>query len=238
MKFKLYPDFGSNNKANREIWLEKTLGNIPRGEAILDAGAGETQYKRFCEHLVYTAQDFGEYNGDGEEGLQKSQWDNSKLDIVSDITDIPVKDRSYDNIMCIEVFEHLPQPQLAIKEFARIIKPKGRLIITAPFCSLTHFAPYYFSSGYSKYFYEKFLEENGFSILEISYNGNYFEYLAQELRRIPSMGRKYSQMNRVKKITIKVLIIPLLFLLQNLSKYDSRSNEMLCFGLHILAQKK
>jgi len=157
MKFKLYPDFGSNNKANREIWLEKTLGNIPRGEAILDAGAGETQYKRFCEHLVYTAQDFGEYNGDGEEGLQKSQWDNSKLDIVSDITDIPVKDRSYDNIMCIEVFEHLPQPQLAIKEFARIIKPKGRLIITAPFCSLTHFAPYYFSSGYSKYFYERVL---------------------------------------------------------------------------------
>jgi ubiquinone/menaquinone biosynthesis C-methylase UbiE len=237
-RFRIYPDFGSNNKLNREIWLEKAISKIPRGQSILDAGAGETQYRKFCEHLVYTAQDFGEYSGEGNEGLQKKEWDNSKLDIISDITSIPVDNNSYDNIICIEVFEHLPQPQLAIREFSRIIKPNGKLIITAPFASLTHFAPYFFASGYSKYFYEKFLEENGFSILEISYNGNYFEYLAQELRRILSMGKKYSTIGVLRKLALKVLISPLLLILSSLSKNDNGSEESLCFGLHILAEKK
>jgi 2-polyprenyl-3-methyl-5-hydroxy-6-metoxy-1,4-benzoquinol methylase len=43
--------------------------------------------------------------------------------------------------MCVEVFEHLPEPIKAVEEFARLFKPGGYLILTAPFCSLTHFAP-------------------------------------------------------------------------------------------------
>ena len=30
------------------------------------------------------------------------------LDIISDITSIPVSDNTFDAVMCIEVFEHLP----------------------------------------------------------------------------------------------------------------------------------
>ncbi len=239
MKAKFYNYCGLKNQENRENWLQKTIKKIPKEETILDAGAGELQYKKYCKGLKYTSQDFGLYDGEGnEDALQTGEWDNSKLDIVSDIIDIPVKEKSFDNIMCIEVFEHLPEPKLAIKEFARILKPKGKLIITAPFCSLTHFAPYHFGTGYSKYFYEKFLEEYGFSVLEISHNGNYFEYIAQELHRIESMGKKYSKMNFLKKIMLKILIFPLLIFLNNLSKYDKKSNELLCFGLHILAEKR
>lgn len=32
---------GTTNQKRREIWLEKTLKNIPHGAKILDAGAGE-----------------------------------------------------------------------------------------------------------------------------------------------------------------------------------------------------
>ncbi len=216
----LHNKVGLNNKETRESWLKKILEDIPKGESILDAGAGETQYRKYCRHLSYLAQDFGGYDGDGEQGLQTGKWDNSKIDIVSDIISIPVKDNSFDNIMCIEVFEHLPQPQLAIKEFSRIIKPNGKLIITAPFCSLTHFAPYYFASGYSRYFYEKFLEEYGFSIVEISYNGNYFEYIGQELRRLRDMGLKYSKMGIFNKIALKILVPVFLIILAGLSKRD------------------
>jgi len=235
---RFYNYCGLKNLKSRETWLEKTLGKIPKGESILDAGAGELQYKKYCAGLKYVSQDFGKYNGVGDEGLQMGKWDNSKLDIVSDITSMPVESHSFDNIMCVEVFEHLPEPQLAIKEFSRIIKHGGRLIITAPFCSLTHFAPYYYANGYSKYFYEKFLGENGFSVSEISYNGNYFEYLAQELHRIIKMGDKYSKVNIFAKFAIMCLIFPLLVLLSRLSKNDKGSEEILCFGLHILAIKK
>jgi ubiquinone/menaquinone biosynthesis C-methylase UbiE len=186
---------GTNNKLTRENWLKSTLEKIPSGYRILDAGAGELQYKKYCSHLDYVSQDFGQYDGDGDnKGLQTGKWDNSQLDIVSDITAIPEPDKSFDAIMCIEVFEHLPDPIAAIKEFSRLIKDDGVIILTAPFCSLTHFAPHHYYSGFNRYFYEKHLTENNFEIIEISLNGNYFEYMAQELMCIPSCANRYSGM--------------------------------------------
>lgn len=184
---------GAQNVVNRELWLEKTLRNIPKGKNILDAGAGELQYKRFCKHLKYTSQDFGQYTGEGNNsGLQTGSWDNSKLDIVSDILSIPVKDSSFDAIMCVEVFEHIPKPVEALKEFSRILKKNGHLILTAPFACLTHFAPYFYYNGFSQYFYRDLLEDLGFEIIDLNLNGNYFEYLAQEIRRFEGVGEQYA----------------------------------------------
>ena len=158
---------GTKNESNRISWLETKLKEIPAGLRILDAGAGEQKYKQFCTHLSYVSQDFAKYDGRGDErGLQMGAWDQTKLDIISDITSIPEPDNSFDAIMCVEVFEHIPEPLLAIKEFARLLKVNGILIITAPFCSLTHFSPYHFYTGYNRYFYEKFLPEYGFEIME------------------------------------------------------------------------
>ena len=61
---------GSGNNANRVKWLEVALEKIPAGLTILDAGAGECQFKKFCTHLTYISQDFGKYDGSGEVGLQ------------------------------------------------------------------------------------------------------------------------------------------------------------------------
>lgn len=239
LKNKIKTDVGMNNKIVRDLWLEKTLKRIPAGQKILDAGAGELQYKKFCNHLNYTSQDFGQYDGCGDsKGLQTSTFDNSKLDLISDIANIPVKDNSFDALMCIEVLEHIPKPIDAIKEFSRILKSKGKLIITAPFCSLTHFAPYYFTNGYSKYWYEKILKENNFIINKIKYNGNFFEYLAQEIRRIPAMEKNYTNSKLSKKIIHRINAKITLRLLYKLSRNNKNSEEMLCFGLHILAIKK
>ena len=114
------------------------------------------------------SQDFAQYDGKGDGmGMHKGGWDQSNLDIISDITAIPEPDASFDAIMCVEVFEHLPEPIKAIQEFARLLKPGGLLILTAPFCSLTHLAPYHFYTGFNRYFYEKHLPANGFRIIEL-----------------------------------------------------------------------
>ena len=227
---------GTTNESARIKWIEDTLKKIPEGLTILDAGAGETPYKKFCSHLKYIAQDFGQYHGDGEIGLQTGTWDNTKLDIISDILSIPLPDKSVDAIMCTEVLEHIPDPLGAIKEFGRLLKPEGYLLITAPFASLTHFAPYHFASGFSKYFYEKHLPDNGFEIVDLQLNGNFFEYVAQENRRIKMIAKRYAG----KRLTIfdKIIIHLNLLILQNLSKKDKGSSELLCYGIHVFARKK
>ena len=227
---------GTDNQVNRDKWLEKTLSKIPVGLKILDAGAGELKYKKLCSHLNYVSQDFAQYDGKGNNsGLQTGEWDQDKLDIISDITSIPCEDSSFDAIMCIEVFEHLPEPIKAIKEFERLLKPSGYLILTAPFCSLTHFAPYHYYSGFNKYFYEKHLREIGFEILEINPNGNYFSYIAQEIRRIPTCASKYSfkKMAWYSRFVIKVF----LYILEHIEDKNADSSELLCFGYHVYARK-
>lgn len=230
---------GTHNQSNRDVWLEKTLKQIPTGSRILDAGAGEQQYIKFCTHLNYVSQDFAQYDGKGNgKALQNKTWDTSNLDIVSDITSIPEPDASFDAIMCIEVLEHLPEPILALKEFNRLLKPDGHLIITAPFCSLTHMAPYHFYSGYNRYFYEKHLADFGFKIIELTENGNFFEYLAQELRRLPSVEKDYTGDAVRFGLFDYIAQRYLLRTLDRSSKNDHGSKDLLNFGFHVHAIKE
>ena len=228
---------GTNNGLNRDEWIENQLSNIQEGSSILDAGAGEGKYKKFCEHLNYTSQDIAEYDGSGDgTGIQTKERNYERLDIISDIINIPVSDNNFDNIMCIEVIEHVPNPLEAIKEIHRILKKGGSLILTAPFNSLTHYAPYHYSTGFSRYYYQHHLENLGFEIEEIIPNGNYFEYLAQEVRRIKNVALQYSAKNL--NIFFKIGIYLVLVLLGSLSKKDEGSHELLNFGYFVKAKKR
>ncbi len=230
------PLVGTTNLSNRISWVEEQLKVIPKGLRILDAGAGEQQYRKFCDHLDYVSQDIAEYDGKGDEGLQTQVWDYGKLDIVSDITEIPELDNSFDAILCTEVLEHVTDPAKVFGEFSRLLKPGGVLLLTAPFCSLTHFAPYHYSTGFSRYYYKYHLEFNKLRLIEITPNGNYFEYLAQEIHRLPDVKKIYLSKSGLGIVYLLASRI-LLHLLRNLSLRDKSSHELLCFGYHIRAIK-
>lgn len=226
---------GRSNEQARDAWLAETLSRLPPGSRLLDAGAGEQRNRKWCDHLVYVSQDFGRYEGTGNGvGLQTGHWDTSHIDIVCDITRVPQPDGSFDAIVCTEVLEHLPDPLSALAEFSRLLKPGGKLILTAPFCSLTHFAPFHFASGFSCYWYREHLPVFMFEILELTPNGNWFEYLAQEIWRLPNMGR-YS--SRAVCWAAGLLAFPLLLMLTVASRLDKKSSELLCFGWHVVARK-
>jgi 2-polyprenyl-3-methyl-5-hydroxy-6-metoxy-1,4-benzoquinol methylase len=228
---------GTINEQPRNQWIEQQLRGLPAGLRILDAGCGEQQHRKFCQHLNYVGQDFDSYHGEGDlKGLQMGDWDQSNIDIISDIVAIPEPDQSFDIILCSEVFEHLPDPLAALKEFERLLVSGGKLILTAPFCSLTHFSPYHFYSGFNQYFYETNLKRYGFEILKIETNGNFFEYVAQELRRVNYVAQRYAnyEFSELDHNTI----YQSLSLLELINQSQNNSEELLCFGYHVLAEKR
>ncbi len=231
------PAVGRRNEFNRVAWLEQALAALPAGWKILDAGAGERQFKKFCPHLQYVSQDLARYDGQGDgAGLQTGAWDVGGLDIVCDITSIPRPDASFDAVLCTEVLEHIPDPLAALRELSRLLRPGGELILTAPFCSITHFAPDHHCTGFSRYFYRHHLPRLGLEVLEVGENGNFFEYLAQETRRLAGIARLHA--NGVLTEEEQAAVGTVLGALARFSASDTGSADLLHFGCHVRARKR
>jgi SAM-dependent methyltransferase len=235
--FGLEDNHMDQNEKTRIAWVEQALKQVPAGSLILDAGAGEQQYRKFCSHLSYVSQDFAAYKPEELDlGLQMPKWEYGQLDIISDIIAIPRPDQSFDAILCTEVLEHIPDPNAALHEFARLLKPGGMLILTAPFCSMTHFAPYHYCTGFSVYYYQKWMEELGFEIRELKNNGNYFSFIGQEINRLPYVIEQYLGKRPGWWLNLALRIVSS-FLNKAKDRADS-SSELLCFGWQLIAIKK
>ncbi|WP_051379810.1 class I SAM-dependent methyltransferase [Bradyrhizobium murdochi] len=166
------------NSRSRDKWVADRARSVDPGSRVLDVGAGTAPYRNLFKHCKYETQDFAEYDGyKGAEGQY------AQIDYVSDITDIPVPDASFDVILCTEVLEHVPRPIESLGEMIRIAKPGGRLFLTAPLGSGLHQEPYHFYGGYTDHWYRKFLTELGCEIISIEPNHGFFAHLAQECAR-------------------------------------------------------
>jgi hypothetical protein len=80
----------------------------------------------------------------------------------------------------------------SLEELGRLLGQGGHLVLTAPFLSMTHMAPYHYCTGFNRYFYLNTLPGLGLDIVELTPNGNFFEFVAQELRRVRSMSLRCS----------------------------------------------
>lgn len=231
LKKLIYADI---NESKRQVWLKSALSSIPAGWRILDAGAGELKNKIYCRHLEYVSQDFCQYDGKGDgKGLQTEKWDTGKIDIISDITEIPESDGSFNVILCSEVFEHLPDPLKTLDEFRRLLKIGGKLIITAPFNSLVHFAPYHYCTGFSRYWYEYHLPERGFEIEELTPNGDWYGLLRQEIIRLCILERQ-----RKNWAWPLAYLYGLLGIIYFKVRKKIKADDLACFGWHCIATKR
>jgi len=61
-----------------------------------------------------------------EKGLAQIRWE------VMDIENIAHQNESFDTVISCETIEHVPDPQKAVRELSRILKPGGRLFLTTP----------------------------------------------------------------------------------------------------------
>jgi ubiquinone/menaquinone biosynthesis C-methylase UbiE len=49
--------------------------------------------------------------------------------VAADLTSLPFADESFDGITCGYVLEHLPDPAAGLSELARVLCPKGRMLL-------------------------------------------------------------------------------------------------------------
>jgi SAM-dependent methyltransferase len=229
--------FGINeNERARDEWLRHALGSLKPGLRILDAGAGQLRNKPLCAHLNYVSQDVCQYEGIGDtKGLQTGIWNTNNIDLVCDIVDIPESNAAFDAILCSEVFEHLPDALKALDEFSRLLKPGGVLILTAPFASFVHFAPYHYATGFSRYWYEYHLPEKHFTIEQLTPNGDWFSYARQEIIRLPSMARRYGDWSWPLAYGVMAIVLVYFWLR---GRKVPIADDVGCFGWHCVAVKR
>lgn len=109
--------------------------NIATG-LVLDIGAADRWIE---QHLPPGAEYIAlDYPATGNEFYA------AKPDVFADASCLPFADASVDNIVCLEVIEHLRDPTAALGEIERVLKPGGHAWISMPFMYPIHNEPYDF----------------------------------------------------------------------------------------------
>ena len=103
------------------------------------------------------------------------------VQILGDAQALGLADAVFDVVLCTEVLEHLPEPQQALDEMFRVLKPSGTLLLTTRFLFPIHDAPHdYFR--FTKYGLRHLLRR--FEILELQEETDSVGTLAVLLQRL------------------------------------------------------
>lgn len=124
---------------------------------LIDIGCGTKPYKEMISPFVK------EHIGVDHE---QTCHDKSNVDLFGTAYKIPADSESFDSAICTAVLEHLEEPEQALAECHRLLKPGGSAIYSVPFIWHLHEEPrdfYRFSQYGLKYLFEKV----GFDVLEI-----------------------------------------------------------------------
>jgi SAM-dependent methyltransferase len=181
-------------------WLTASLREAApqaRGR-FLDVGCGDRRFEPLFTRYVES------YTGVEHEAVYASTHAaqrSTKPDVLYDGKRLPFETASFDSMLCADVLEHTPDPAGLIGEMARVLKPGGKIILTAPFAFRLHEEPYdYFR--YTLHGLNTLFESAGLRILEKHAFGGVFSvlghtfnsYLAFRVARLQGLGRLLGKM--------------------------------------------
>lgn len=110
-----------------------SLAGISGGAEVLDCGIGSGSLSMALQRLLAERVNWhgidtsSEMLNTAEEVTQRAGMAISLKQ--ANVLSIPYADASFDMVMAAHVLEHLPQPDRALKEMVRVLKPGGRLFI-------------------------------------------------------------------------------------------------------------
>ena len=206
-------------------FVENVARSLPTGSSILDAGAGESIYKKFFSHCNYKAIDLA---------VGESRWNYANLDYVGFLHEMPIENEMFDAVLCTQVLEHLEWPRESVKEMHRVIKPGGKLYMTVPMAQNEHQVPYDFFR-YTSYGLESICKHAGFNDIKITPFGGLWVRWAFELPRamsiFPSAGIRSKKPNvlGITLLPVRIATLGIMRLLQMLflylERFDKKKND-------------
>lgn len=111
--------------------LVMVLQEVGNPEKLFNAGCGDGFYDVFLKQKSKLLVSLDINKGD----LMIAKVINPEKSVkyyLGKLEKLPFKSESFDTIICVEVLEHLKNDQQAINELVRVLKKKGKLIITVP----------------------------------------------------------------------------------------------------------
>jgi SAM-dependent methyltransferase len=131
----------------------KKLSSTLSGE-LVDIGCGQKPYQSLFTVTNYV-------------GIEIDSFTTRRMNLADMFYDgktFPIKNNSVDSVLSNQVLEHVFEPSHFIKEINRILKIKGKLLLTVPFIWDEHEQPYDYAR-YTSFGLKYLLEQNGFKIL-------------------------------------------------------------------------
>jgi SAM-dependent methyltransferase len=227
------------NVLDRDAWIAAQAAQVPAGSRVLDMGAGSAPYRPLFAHCRYFTQDFAQL---AAEQLRHGGY--GAIDYVCDAAQVPVADASFDVVVCTEVLEHLPRPDAVLREMARILRPGGRVVLTAPLGSGIHQEPHHYYGGFTPWWYGRFLDEAGFGDIDIQANAGSFRCFGQEAIRFARLTAPWrlaaGPLVRLVWAPVWLLLAPALVTLAIaaalLDRYDRE--QRFTVGYHVTAVRR
>lgn len=148
--------------ARRGLYKEMSKYSANLSGDILDVGCGHKPYKDLFSHKKYIGMDIENPGHDHK---------NEDIDVYYDGTTFPFEDNTFDGVLANQVLEHVFNPDEFLQQINRVLKAKGRLLLTVPFIWDEHEQPYDYGR-YSSFGLKALLEKNGFTVISHSKSVN------------------------------------------------------------------
>ncbi len=138
--------------SNYDFFKSRLEGGLSKDLVLLDVGAGAGEFRELFTGFKYIGVDF---------------YPHPDVALIADITKpLPLQDHSCDIIILSNVLEHTPEPEVIIRECARILKVGGLLLGAVPFLTKIHQEPYDFLR-YTNFMLERLMKSNNLKNIEV-----------------------------------------------------------------------
>ena len=160
----------SNERFAREVGER-----VAQGAVLLDAGAGLCPYEHLFSHASYFSTDVQNVHDNRGEPLHE---------FLSNVDHLPLRAGWADVVTAFQVLEHVPEPEAALRELYRILRPGGTLYLTVPQGWGLHLEPHHYFN-FTRYGLEYLLTKVGFVEVEVKERGGIFWLLGNRLKTLP-----------------------------------------------------